>query len=207
MEQPIYVNQADFHGQVARLVDESGRFLDSMKPIKPLQSGTPGLMSQIKKQVNEAEIRSVSDISMSLDVLDTELQKILNKFFIINNSYKRDQSLASFLGDFKDNPADAFTKLVNYSDGCIQQIDAVITAYSDVERGITKANLWIKHIMANFATQKIADKARKAKAIVLDLSKIIAHVRNVSHNSKLELLNLRNIATKCMKTRTLQSSA
>ncbi len=195
----MYSTQADFTNQVSRLVKQSSHFIENMKTVKPMQSGTSGLLEKIKKEVYSSEVTNVSNIGIDLEVLDTELQKILAKFFLVQSSYNRDATLKSFLGDFNQNKEDSYTKLVSYSDGCIKQIDSVITAYSRVEKGITKADLWIKHMLSNYSPKKVSDKARNSRKVIIDLSKIVAHVRNMSHTAKLELLNIRNLSARHTK--------
>jgi|TARA_Y100000310_G_scaffold344418_1_gene457068 hypothetical protein len=202
MDEPVYNTQGDFANNVVRLVGQSDKFLESMRTIKTLQSGTSGLLDNVKKLVYSADISNVSSIGIDLDSLDSELQTLLQKFYVIQNSYKRDKTLSSFLGDYSKNQQDAYTKLVSYSDGCIQQIDSVITAYSRVEKGVTKANLWVKHILSHYASKSVSEKARKANAIIVELSKIVSHIRDQSHNAKLELLNIRNLSSKHVKPST-----
>ncbi|MFH1450820.1 MAG: hypothetical protein ABIF92_02465 [archaeon] len=201
MDQPTYSTQTDFANNVLRLVNQSTKFIEGMKQIKPMQSGTTGHMENVKKQICSADVSNVSNIGIDLDSLDSELQKLLNKFFMVQSSYNKDAKLTNFLGDFAKNPQDAYTKLVSYSDGCIQQIDAVITAYSRVEKGITKADLWIKHMLSNYSPEGVSEKARSARAIVNELSKVVAKVREACHNSKLELLSVRNLSVKYAKPR------
>ena len=202
MDQPVYSTQGDFAGHVLRLVSQSCKFLDGMKEVKPLQSGMTGSLEEVKKSVYSAEVSNVSNIGLDLNQLDAELQKLLHKFYIVQNSYKNDETMASFLGSFSKNPQDAYTKLVSYSDGCIQQIDSVITAYSRVEKGITKASLWIRHILSHTAPDSVSKKARDAKTTISELSKVVAQIRDMSHNAKLELLNIRNLAAKHSRPRT-----
>jgi len=202
MDQPVYSTQGDFASHVLRLVSQSNKFLNDMKVIKSLQSGTIGALENVTKAIYSAEVSNVSSIGLDLNNLDTELQKLLNKFYIVQNSYKNDETMASFLGNFNKNPQDAYTKLVSYSDGCIHQIDSVITAYSRVEKGITKASLWIMHILSHTAPESVSKRARDAKSTISELSKVVAQIRDMSHNAKLGLLNLRNLAAKHAKPRT-----
>jgi len=201
MDQPMYSTQADFTNHVLRLVNQSTKFLDNLKEIKPMQSGTIGSLEKVKSAIYSAEVSNVSSISIDIEALDSELHKLLNKFYVVQNSYDRDATMKSFLGDFNKNQQDAYSKLVNYSDGCIQQIDSVITAYSRVEKGITKANLWIKHILSHRSSDNVAKRARDSNAIINNLSKVVAQIRNMSHNAKLELLNIRNLSAKHIKPR------
>lgn len=199
----MYNTQGDFASHVLRLVSQSSKFLDGMKDIKPLQSGATGTLENVTKAVYSAEVSNVSSIGIDLNSLDTELQTLLHKFYIVQNSYKKDETMASFLGSFSKNPQDAYTKLVSYSDGCIQQIDSVITAYSRVEKGITKASLWIRHILSHTSPESVSKRAKEANITIRELSKVVAQIRDMSHNSKLELLNIRNLAAKHAKPRTL----
>ncbi|MDP7282248.1 MAG: hypothetical protein QF475_01230 [Candidatus Undinarchaeales archaeon] len=199
MNEPLYSTQGDFANKVMRLVSQSNKFLENMKAIKPLQSGTKGKLEEVKKLVFGADVSNVSSIGIEVEALDSELQTLLQKFYVVQNSYSRDTTMASFLGDFTKNPKDAYSKLVSYSDGCIQQVDSVITAYSRVEKGITKADLWIKSMLSHYSPKNVSDKARKARAIVDALSVVVSQIRGASHNAKLELLNIRNLAVKYAK--------
>lgn len=206
MERQTYSTQGEFTNHVLRLVNQSTNFLGGMRAIKPLHSGTIGSLETVKKSVYSADVSNVSSIGLDLDALDKELLTLLNKFYVIQNSYKADSTMVGFLGDFNKNPQDAYAKLVSYSDGCIQQIDSVITAYSRVEKGITKANLWISHILSHYSPESVANKAVKAQKIIKSLSAVVAQIRNLSHDSKLELLNIRNLTAKYTKPKPAQSA-
>jgi 3-dehydroquinate dehydratase len=207
MDQPTYSTESDFANKVLRLVNQSQKYITTMRSIKQIQSGAVSELENIKESVNTANVSAVSNIGIDLDQLDNELATLIKKFYVVQSSYKQDASLSTFLGDFKKNQQDAYAKLVSYSDGCIKQIDSVITAYSQIEKGITKADLWIKHILSHKSPPKIAKHAQESRDVINNLSKIVSHIRNTTHDAKLELLNIRNLSVKFSKPQKTEPAA
>jgi hypothetical protein len=183
---------------VLRLIDESSSFIDDIRSrkIKFLTASSRCRIDELIESADSCEMQKVRSIAPSLQALNGDLSILLKKFQIIKSAYRTDETLKSFLGDYTQNPSNSCSKLINFIDSSITQMDSVIAKYSDVDRAKKPAHTWIMTVLSNHSGDSVYKKARKARLVLESIRNLIGELQGVCHSSKLELLNIRNTASK-----------
>ena len=201
MSDPIMLGtEKEYTDCVLRLIDEAASFIDDLKSrkIKYLTASSRGRIDELIENASSCEMQKVKSIAPSLQALNGELSTLLKKFHVIKSAYRTDESLKSFLGDYSQNPSNSCTKLISFIDSSIAQMDSVIVKYSDVDRAKKPAHTWILTILSNQTGDSVSKKARKARIVLESIRNLIGELQGMCHSSKLELMNIRNTASKTL---------
>lgn len=186
---------------VLRLVNIASSFLDSLRTesLLYLSSGSKSRIDKMVSLSESAELNSVSDISSDFETLNKELENLARKFQIIRNSYKSDESLTEFLGDFQKDPTGCYKKLKSFINGSLNQIDTVVASYAAIERSKKPAKNWARTILSHHSSESVTNKAREANQIIKSIETLIEDVRGVCQDTKVDLLDLRSDVAKFAK--------
>ncbi|HIK01911.1 TPA: hypothetical protein H1008_02245 [archaeon] len=199
MSDPIMLGtEKEYADCVLRLIDESSNFIDDIRSrkIKFLTASSRCRIDELIESADSCEMQKVRSIAPSLQALNGELSNLLKKFQIIKSAHRTDETLKSFLGDYTQNPSNSCSKLISFIDSSIIQMDSVIAKYSDVDRAKKPAHIWIMTVLSNRSGDSVSKKARKARLVLESIRNLIDELQGMCHSSKLELLNIRNTASK-----------
>ena len=198
METPAFGNERAYLDSILGLVDTSTTFLNDMKAknVKKMSITAENRLDTVLLKVKNADVGYVSNMEFNLSKLNEEFIKLMKKFHIFKREYTKDVTLKDFLGDHRQDQTATFSKLSNFIDGSINQIDTVVTSYSSVLRELNKPKQWISTVLTHHYEDKVAEKARTSNQIVKDLEFLINDIRRLCQNAKYDLVQLRTSTAK-----------
>ncbi|MFH1424096.1 MAG: hypothetical protein ABIG20_00260 [archaeon] len=193
-----YGSEREYTDCINRLSTLSANFLDDLKAkgIKLMSSSYKGRQDEILDLVAATELKQVSDLETPMLTFNEELSKMARRFHVMKKSYAGNAPLSEIMKSYKENPGATYRNLLSSIDMSLAQLDSLITAYSRIDQRKRPAKQWILTILSHQATDKSIGKARRANEILSKLNLLIEDTREICHSTKLELLDVRNIASK-----------
>lgn len=204
MESAYFGTDREYHENIDSLMNTSSRFLDSLREqkLKFVSIGTAGRIDTIENSFKNAEISLVKNMYNSISNLNSELAILIGRAQVVKNNYSRDKSLKHFFGNYNSNSELAHKKLLEFIDGNVAQLDAVISAYSKIDRERENALSWIATILSENTSSKTTKKATNAKKMLQELYTAIEELRVICHDARYSFLGIRDNVAKYASPRT-----
>lgn len=199
MPAPLYsISERDYLNSIGTLITISDNFLNSLREsqLKFTSVGTHGRVDEVLAKLSNAQIAQVKELHLYMSSFNDELTKLIGRFQVVKNSYSKDSGLKNMLGDYSKDCEGAYKKLLGFTDGCLVQLDAVVTAYSKIEQEKKAAKTWVLTILSSKSSKALIKKAQVSNLLITELSQLIDEIRPLCHLAKLELLTMRNNAAR-----------